>query len=148
MSGWTGRGAVWAALALMGLSSVASFLFGRELAELAGMPLYLTGLWPIIVAATVFQAGLFYALLASTRDRGGSARWYFAGQLMLWVVVAVAGNTLILTQDVQRLSATVSVVVTSVPMLCLLICLYNTVIFLRARRPRRSDSAPAVRTPE
>ncbi|WP_159850041.1 hypothetical protein [Nocardia sp. CY41] len=147
MSGWTGRVAVWAALALMGLSSVGSFLFGSELAELAGMPLYLTGLWPIVVAATVFQAGLFYALLASTRDRAGSAR-YFAGQLVVWVVVAVAGNTLILTQDVQRLSATASVVVTSVPMLCLLICVYNTVIFLRARRPRRSDSAPAVRTPE
>jgi hypothetical protein len=142
MSGWIGRITVWAGLGLMGLSSVASFLFGRELAELAGMPLYLTGLWPIVVAATAFQAGLFYALLASTRDRGGSARWYFTGQLVLLVVVAVAGQH---GHPPPGCAAAVSVVVTSVPMLCLLICVYNTVIFSRARRPRGSDPAPAVR---
>ncbi|MEU6191505.1 hypothetical protein [Nocardia sp. NPDC047038] len=54
MSGWIGRVAVWAALGLMGLSSAASFLFGRELAELAGMPLYLG----VAVVSAEFRADM------------------------------------------------------------------------------------------
>jgi hypothetical protein len=118
------------AVALTGVSAYGCFAaFGVDWARSAGDSGFYAALWPIVMAATVFQAAICRAVVgrcASARR----ARLRLDAVLGGGMVIGVLGNTLHATS--RGFAPVVAAVVSAVPAICLLIGIGNAVIFIRA----------------
>ncbi|WP_054814496.1 hypothetical protein [Nocardia arizonensis] len=119
------------ALALVVAAGIGSFTFTATLAKAAGVPEYLTWLWPVVVGLTVAQVAYTYIVLfglSEAHDRLKPLHWFYLLLMAGFAVASVVGNVTVISRNPTDLGTGETMTVVAVPPVFLLLCVCGYVL--------------------